>query len=82
MRELSDSISTVSFDMWIEFSVHYYLGTFQNSVHMATRDKPLKTLGWGLVKESGYQDEKATDYIVQRFVTSRHLNRSLKVRAF
>ena len=49
---------------------------------MATRDKPLKKLGWGLVKESGYRDEKATDYIVQRFVTSRHLNIILKVRTF
>ena len=49
---------------------------------MATRDKPLKKIGWGLVKESGYRDEKATDYIGQRFFTSRHLNRMLKVRTF
>ena len=56
------SISTASFVMWIDFSAHNYLETFQDlrlgflkrpyfwkSNKMATRDEPLKDVDWKLV---------------------------------
>ena len=51
---------------------------------MATRDEPLKDVDWKLVntKKWATGDEKATDYIFQRFVTSRHLIGFSKVRTF
>ena len=82
------SISTASFVMWIDFSAHNYLETFQDlrlgflkrpyfwkSNKMATRDEPLKDVDWKLVntQKMGHRRwEGHRLHLLRHLSTARH----------